>query len=137
MRIAAVGDIFLADQVACFGHGVWSVADKNGYAALFAHVRDGFRQADLVVGNLECVLADLLPHEPVGFLSLMDRGADRGAAALKEAGIGLVSLANNHIFEHKPAALERTIENLERAGVHHAGFMFYFSFSKSPSGQVN
>lgn len=121
MKIAALGDISLGDQTICFGYGVRSLAEKRGYDFFFNEIRHVLSGYDLVVGNLEAVLAKPLPHEQPTLSTMMNRGVDSGADALKQAGIGLVSLANNHIFEHHTAALDQTIHNLERVGIQHMG----------------
>jgi len=124
VRLAAVGDICLGDQVFCLGHGIHSRAAKIGYDRYFAHLRERTRHCDHVIGNLEGVVGDLREGEPPSFDNLMNRGPDEGADALKQAGFSLLSLANNHIFEHGPPGLEATVENLERVAVRHVGTCF-------------
>lgn len=121
MKIAAVGDVMFGDQPVCFGFGVMSEAKIKGYGYLFKHVKEVFSQYDLVIGNLESVLADPLPHENHNLWSMMNRGMDEAADSLRNAGVNLVSLANNHIFEHNENALDRTIKNLDKVGIVHIG----------------
>jgi poly-gamma-glutamate synthesis protein (capsule biosynthesis protein) len=41
--------------------------------------------------------------------------------ALKGAGIGIVNIANNHVFDYGPEGLFDTISYLDSAGIHHVG----------------
>lgn len=121
IKIAAVGDIFLGDQPICFGFGVMSKAKIKGYDYLFRHVKDVFSRLDLVIGNLESVIGDPLPDESYNLWSMMNRSTNAAARALKNSGVNLVSLPNNHIFEHNEYGLAKTIENLEEIGIIHIG----------------
>jgi len=121
VKIAAVGDISLGDQAICFGFGVMSMAKIKGYDYFFRHVRDVFAQYDLVIGNLESVVADPFPGEGNNLWSMMNRATDQAAQALKNAGVNLMSLPNNHIFEHNEYGFAKTIENLDKVGINHTG----------------
>ena len=57
MKLAALGDLFLGDQLACVGFGVRSYCDQNGYDHLFEGVRSTLQGYDLVIANLETVLS--------------------------------------------------------------------------------
>jgi gamma-polyglutamate biosynthesis protein CapA len=121
IKIAAVGDIMLGDNPLCLGFGVKSKSVINGYDYLFEKVKYIFRRNDLAIANLESVIASPMPEEKSNIWSVMNRGLDDASFSLKNCGLGLVSLANNHIFEHGPEALEMTISNLDSAGIIHVG----------------
>lgn len=121
VKLAALGDIALGDQSICFGYGVRSMAQTAQYDTLFADIKHVWREFDFVMGNLESVLTSPLPGERSDFFTMMNRGLDEGADALRRAGIGLVSVANNHIFEHGTKVLKRTLANLDRVGIDHVG----------------
>jgi len=121
IKLSAVGDIALGDQTVCYGYGVRSAACATGYDALFSDIKKTWHDCDVVMGNLEFALASPSAGERSDFFSIMNRGMDGGADALAQAGVGLVSVANNHIFEHGPDALKRTLANLERVGIAHVG----------------
>lgn len=133
IKIAAVGDIMLGDNPLCLGFGVKSKAALNGYDYLFDEVRPIFKRNDLAVANLESVIATPLPDERNDMWSVMNRGLDDAAESMKNGGIGLVSLANNHIFEHGPSTFQMTINNLDTAGINHAGSLDkpYYIFEKN------
>jgi len=121
IKIAAVGDIMLGDNPLCLGFGVKSKAALNGYDYLFNNVKSIFERNDLAVANLESVIATPLPEERDNMWCVMNRGLDDASISMRNGGLGLVSLANNHIFEHGPEALEMTIGNLNSAGIGHIG----------------
>lgn len=121
IKIAAVGDIMLGDNPLCLGFGVKSKAVIDGYDYLFDKVKPIFKRNDLAVANLESVIATPLPEERDNMWCVMNRGLDDASISMSNGGLGLVSLANNHIFEHGPEALEMTIDNLNCAGIKHIG----------------
>jgi poly-gamma-glutamate synthesis protein (capsule biosynthesis protein) len=84
----------------------------------FALVRDEFRQAAIVFGNLECCL-----YTPPGGHSLEREGffADPAAAgeALSHSGIAAVGVANN--VNYGEAAIMASVARLDQLGIAHAG----------------
>lgn len=120
MKILAVGDVFLGDQLACFGFGVRSRFGRSGYSECFECCRRIFDGHDVVFANLESVLGTPGVESP-GVRHLLNRGLNEGAAALRAAGVDVVNLANNHIFEHHVEGLEQTMQNLDEAGIAHVG----------------
>lgn len=111
----------MGDQTVCYGYGVRSAACATGYDALFSDIKRTWHDCNVVMGNLEFVIASPSAGERSGFFSMTNRGMDEGADALARAGVSLVSVANNHILEHGPDALKRTLANLERVGIEHVG----------------
>lgn len=79
------------------------------------------RDADLAIVNLECAITESLQHwkgEPKAFYF----GAPLAAAnALTDAGIDLVSLANNHVLDYEFAGLTDTLRQLRAQGIASAG----------------
>lgn len=118
MRIMLVGDISCGEHYFCFGHGPRSAVERG--RDLFAGVRQVLGDADLVIGNLEGPLSDLglVPSDP---LSRGFRGSPRTVAQLRDAGITVVSVANNHALQHGVACFEDTVAQLRRAGIAVAG----------------
>jgi len=107
-RLSAVGDISFEGPEA-----------ENPSFACFENIATEFSRAHLVVGNLECVLTNLGCDGIPGKCTL--RGSPKWAQVLRNAGIGVVSLANNHIMDYGTHGLFSTIEALKQAGVHHVG----------------
>src|SRR4051812_43498982 len=103
LRLAAVGDISFEGPD----------ADRPGMET-FAHVAGILRQATLAVANLECALTSRGTPIP-GKCTL--RGNPGWAAILAQAGIGVVSLANNHVMDYGPEGLSSTLDALRHAGI--------------------
>jgi hypothetical protein len=85
------------------------------YALLAPH----FLTADIGLVNLECPLSDR--GKPFRNKKYKFRGQPDAAGALRRAGITVVALANNHILDYGPDALQDTLEALDTTGVAHAG----------------
>ncbi len=77
------------------------------------------RSADLAVGNLECVIASEFTEARPGSLRL--RADPEAAGALRRAGFGLLSLANNHTFDYGADGLRQTADALQAAELNMVG----------------
>ncbi|MGH9162728.1 MAG: CapA family protein, partial [Vicinamibacteraceae bacterium] len=84
----------------------------------FTAVAPAFRETDLAIGNLESPLVEGGTAIP-GKCTL--RGTTKWAAVLREAGIGLVTLANNHTMDYGETGLRSTIAALEKEGLQYVG----------------
>ena len=104
-----------------------NVADPT---APFRQVRDAFTEADVVFGNLEC----LLYHPPAGH-SVEQEGffADPaiGGEALRLAGFAALGLANN--VNYGAAAILGSIGQLDRLGIAHAGAGANLAAARAPA----
>ncbi len=107
LRLVIVGDIML------FGR-YNELLEQGKAAAVFAEVTPVLRQADVVVGNLECVLtASGLPRDD----KLCLQANPHYAAVLREAGFTHLSLANNHSFDFGETGYRHTTEVLRSVGI--------------------
>ncbi|WP_024367867.1 CapA family protein [Arthrobacter sp. TB 26] len=77
------------------------------------------RQADLTIANLECVLA--AGGDPEAGKMFHFRSDPKNVASLRSAGIGMVSLANNHVLDYGAGAFREMLPALDAAGILHAG----------------
>ncbi|MEO3934469.1 CapA family protein [Micrococcaceae bacterium Sec7.4] len=77
------------------------------------------RQADLTIANLECVLA--AGGDPEAGKVFHFRSDPKNVASLRSAGIGMVSLANNHVLDYGAGAFREMLPALDAAGILHAG----------------
>lgn len=106
---------------AMLGRLVGKAIERYGPAYPLAPVASLMRSADLTIANLECAItACRQPWQgpPKAFYF----GAPPAAIdTLTHAGVGLVSLANNHIFDFGAAGLADTLQLLDAAGIAHAG----------------
>ncbi len=112
VTIAAVGDIMPG--------GILAGVDFD-YAS--KEVFDFLNKADLRVGTLETAIGD----EPSFYDEKMKRLADviyakdHDLIKLKQLGIDIVSLANNHFFDLGLKGAEHTIQLLDEMGIKHIG----------------
>jgi poly-gamma-glutamate synthesis protein (capsule biosynthesis protein) len=114
ITLLALGDICPGDHYFTLGHGLGRRL-AAGWQPL-APVMERLRAADLVIANLEGALADQSGREgPVE--GVVFRGAPAVAGRLREAGIGVAHLANNHAMQHGEAAFRATVSALERSGI--------------------
>jgi len=106
--INAVGDVMLA--------GKWAASiRKNGYDYPFQRVAAELKRGDITIANLESPLAR--GGSEFTAKKFRFRGEPELAGALNQAGINLVTLANNHSMDFGGQALAETMESLERADI--------------------
>jgi poly-gamma-glutamate synthesis protein (capsule biosynthesis protein) len=110
--INAVGDIMLA------GSGA-ATCKRLGYDYPFTATKAELKNGDITIGNLESPIAR--GGRSFTCKQFHYRSAPEVAIALKNAGFSLVTLANNHMMDFGPEALEETMLNLEQAGIRYTG----------------
>lgn len=101
--IALAGDIFLGEEPRFTLDGA---------------VREVFRGADLVIANLESPIT--ARERAVGGKGCL-RSAPAAAERLRDWGVDVVSLANNHVFDHGWEGFEDTLRALDQAGIKYLG----------------
>jgi len=116
MKLTFIGDIMCEPAI------LNAAKQPDGsycFDALFSKVGSLFREADFVTANLETPLAG----EEVGYTDSFYRfnAPDSIADAIKKAGIGLISTANNHTFDRGMAGAVRTLQILDEKGIPHTG----------------
>jgi len=108
VTIVAAGDILL-------DRGVRKTAwVKNDPAYPLEYLPQIFDGADIALANLEGPLTK--ESKPVGKMFAF-RGDPEYAARLSEAGLTMLTLANNHIYDYGRRAILETISSLEQEGV--------------------
>lgn len=122
VRLGFVGDVALALGVAS------SLDDPDAPPAYpFQHVAERLRSYDLLVGNLECVVATQgQPRVPIPLTA-----PPSAPSRLLDAGFDLVSVANNHSLDRGPVAYRETLARLDAAGLAHVGHT-YVDFDREP-----
>ncbi len=105
------------------GRSVAAQADTSGLGENypFELVNKLTHSADITFGNLESPLvspANLDKAQSEGYLF---PGKPETAKALKKAGFGLVTFANNHALDYGSAGLQDTLTALDSAGVSYVG----------------
>ncbi len=89
------------------------------FLPLFSGVADEFRKSDLVVANLETPLAG--EELRYSWRDYQFNTPEQFGTAMKDAGISVVTTANNHVLDRGFEGLEKTLENLDRIGLLHTG----------------
>ena len=111
VKLLFVGDIMLARSL--------GVSILNGNNP-FVNVKSFFSNYDIVIGNLETTIARSFVgvQASKGFTF---KAPPKAAEILKDAGIDIVSLANNHSMDYGDDALYETMNYLNSSGVGHFG----------------
>lgn len=108
--IVATGDTFPHENIQAVG-------ENQGYDSLFEHIRPYLQAADLGYTNFDGAMLDSSPYSGYPVFNYNPALAP----ALKNAGIDLVSTANNHILDRGPEGLDATLNVLDQAGILHHG----------------
>jgi poly-gamma-glutamate capsule biosynthesis protein CapA/YwtB (metallophosphatase superfamily) len=95
------------------------VKKNNDINYPFLMVADYLERADLVFGNLE---TPITPGREIADNEMIFRSNPGTEIALKNAGISIVSLANNHTSNFGEKGLSDTVTYLDRAGIKHVGW---------------
>ncbi len=116
MKITFLGDIMCEPPVL-------KAAKRRGgtydFSGVFAPSKALLGEADYVIGNLETPLAgkEAIYTET----HLCFNAPDEYVDALIEAGVNVVSTANNHTFDRGYEGMERTVRVLDEKGLPHTG----------------
>lgn len=113
IKISMVGDIML-------GGTAEEIFQKYGYNYAFDQTRHLLQRANIAFGNLEGPLATWGLVDPEKTWSYKSP-PDESAAALKNAGFDIVSLANNHALDYGVTGLVQTMQALDREKINHVG----------------
>lgn len=109
VTLAFAGDVTLA------AHFADEVGDSLSYP--FAGL-GWFGDADVTMVNLENAMTTGGTRQPKEFTF---RGVAKYAKMLRSAGVDLVTIANNHIYDFGDDGLMDTIELLDSVGIRHVG----------------
>ena len=103
----AVGDLMLA-------RAIGDRIQAQGPAVVFSGVAPVLAQADLLAGNLECVITDQGQPQPKSYTF---RAPPAAVQALSATGFDVLSLANNHSMDYGIDGLADMVTRLRQAGV--------------------
>lgn len=112
VTLNAVGDVMLSRKVG-------KLITLNGLEYPMAQVADVLADGDLTFANLECPISQQgkpLPGKQITF-----RAEPAAVNCLRQAGIDIVSLANNHAVDYDSPALLETIDLLSQMGISSVG----------------
>ena len=107
VTIAVVGDLMFAREVT-------TLMEEHGVEYPFERVSHLWRDAGVVIGNLEGTFTDRGEARAKAYTFRTPPGL---ATTLSEAGFDAVSLANNHAYDFGEQGLEDTIDALDAIGV--------------------
>lgn len=123
--IAATGDTFPHENIQAVG-------EAQGYDVLFDYVRPFLQAADLAYTNFDGAML-----EGAGYTGYPNFNYNPAlAAALKNAGIDVVSTANNHIMDRGPEGLDATLRVLEANGIAQHGAVASGATERPPYTQL-
>lgn len=108
--IAATGDTFPHENIQLVG-------ETQGYDVLFDYVRPFLHAADMAYTNFD---GAMLEGSPLSGYPMFNFNPRLGRA-LRDAGITVVSTANNHILDRGPEGLDATLRVLDESGILHHG----------------
>jgi poly-gamma-glutamate synthesis protein (capsule biosynthesis protein) len=114
LRLMFGGDVML-------GRHVRDVMLRDGVHAPLAAITPLLRGADLAIANLECALTDSTARWHGAPKAYYFAGPPAAGQALLDAGIGMVSLANNHSLDYDVQGLADTLRILDALGIAHTG----------------
>ncbi len=105
--VSATGDVNLDPSY------IPSLAER-GYTYPWEGLQDIFHHDDLSIVNLECAVSDLGSPEPKQFTFRCDTDA---LAPMRDAGVDVANLGNNHSGDYGPEALVDSLTQVEAAGI--------------------
>jgi poly-gamma-glutamate synthesis protein (capsule biosynthesis protein) len=129
LTLAFLGDVLLHKPV-------YEQVVRDGYASLWPTTQPLFASADIAWANLETTLGcctdaegGVRPDPGTAFDDAVYTANDKTgvnthaalAAALRDAGIDVVSTANNHAMDRDLSGVARTLDVLDAAGLAHSG----------------
>jgi hypothetical protein len=109
--MVAVGDVML-------DRNVGKRIKANGATSILARVRDQLRAPALTFANLECPLSSTGPHDPPNCCFRADPAT---VSVLRDGGIDVVALANNHSLNAGRQGILNTLDVLDRNNIAYAG----------------
>jgi poly-gamma-glutamate synthesis protein (capsule biosynthesis protein) len=117
VRVAFLGDTML-------GGAAQPLLDRHGYDYPLAGIRHLWSDADLVVANLECPVtrrSSPAEKQATGDRRYWYRADPHSVHALATNGVGVASLANNHIGDFGADGVLDTMAALDAAGIAYCG----------------
>lgn len=117
VEIISVGDI-MAHTIQFEAAYEWETKSYN-FDEQFKYISDKLSSKNFAIGNLETVFAG--KDKRYSGKNMIFNAPDSLAKSLKEAGIDIVTTANNHSLDRGYYGLSRTIDVLDNLGILHSG----------------
>lgn len=113
--ISFTGDMNFDDRI-----GTMQYLKANGLgAALSNDIRMLLKTSDILMINNECTYSTR--GEPLAGKAYTFRSDPSNVSLLKEMGVDIAGIANNHVFDYGAEALTDTIDTLDAAGIPYVG----------------
>ena len=116
--IAAVGDVLMHGAVKDSAADHRAPGNDEGFGWLWSPIADLLAATDITFANLVTPIA---PRVGRGTRSFIFNAAPVVVTALRHAGVRLVSVANNHIFDQGRPGFEETLSWLDELGMPFVG----------------
>ena len=123
IRLGFVGDIML-------GRGVYEAVAAYGYRYPWGDMLPYLHKVDFLLGNLEMVFTDATTQAAKVFTF---KAPPSAVQTLAEAGIDLVTLANNHSLDFGVSGLMESLTVLERAQIQTVGAGATYAMAQRPA----
>jgi len=102
----------------------------NDPEAVYGNLLPVMRESDLRIVNLECPLCDI--ETPIWKSGTVLKGDARHVKGLTAVPFEVVTLGNNHVFDHGLGAFEQTLALLKEKGIQHVGAGMTSTAAKNP-----
>jgi poly-gamma-glutamate capsule biosynthesis protein CapA/YwtB (metallophosphatase superfamily) len=112
--IAATGDVLMHGAVKDAAADHRSPTNDEGFGWLYAPIADLLASSDLTFANLESPIA---PRSGQGSRPFVFNAPPAAVRALRSAGVDVVSVANNHVYDQGRAGFVETLAEVDRAGL--------------------
>lgn len=113
VSIGAAGDIFMGGKAT-------KILNRKGYHYPYTPTKSLITGTDIFIANLEAPLTNTgTPAKNKRFV--FKSPPEKVTPALKEAGVDIVTLANNHSVDYGMVGLQNTISALDQYGIAHVG----------------
>lgn len=93
---------------------------ESGDFSYFDEIKPIIDKADFAIVNLEAPIVES-ETQPITKCGPNLKTSPKVIDSLRYAGVGMVTLANNHIMDYGEPGLKDTVRNLESAGILHVG----------------
>ncbi len=118
LRLIFTGDIFPGDESFTSGFGLKSKTNEKNLRVWDKNIREVVGEADYIIGNLESPLVDDRNARGRTFY-----GLPLFADLLRDSGINVLNVANNHIMEHGAEGFTYTLATLHKKRMQTIGEM--------------
>ncbi|OCT11938.1 hypothetical protein A8709_29180 [Paenibacillus pectinilyticus] len=111
VKLTFVGDVIMASKVE-------DILKQKGYDYPYSNVKDFLTKPDFTIANLE---TPITTRGTVQSKEYVYRSSPLALPPLKEAGVDIVNLANNHVMDYGSDGLLDTMSALDEIGIKRVG----------------